>query len=81
MERIEPAIVPQRRLSNGMVIPGIGMGTLAMTSIRLKRRQMQCIMRSRLDIGCLIVRQHMETRKISGSSKRSCADSIFNLRK
>lgn len=27
MERIEPAIVPQRRLSNGMVIPGIGMGT------------------------------------------------------
>ena len=27
MERIEPAIVPQRRRSNGMVIPGIGMGT------------------------------------------------------
>ena len=27
MERVEPALVPQRRLSNGMVIPGIGMGT------------------------------------------------------
>lgn len=27
MERVEPALVPQRKLSNGMVIPGIGMGT------------------------------------------------------
>lgn len=27
MERIEPAIMRRRRLSNGMVIPGIGMGT------------------------------------------------------
>lgn len=27
VERIEPAIMPRRRLSNGMVIPGIGMGT------------------------------------------------------
>ena len=28
MERVNPALVPQRKLSNGMVIPGIGMGTL-----------------------------------------------------
>ncbi len=27
MERVNPSIVPQRKLSNGMVIPGIGMGT------------------------------------------------------
>lgn len=27
MESVNPAAVPQRRLSNGMVIPGIGMGT------------------------------------------------------
>ena len=27
MEKVEPALVPQRKLSNGMVIPGIGMGT------------------------------------------------------
>lgn len=27
MERVNPALVPQRKLSNGMVIPGIGMGT------------------------------------------------------
>lgn len=27
MERVEPALEPQRKLSNGMVIPGIGMGT------------------------------------------------------
>ena len=27
MERVSPEIVPQRKLSNGMVIPGIGMGT------------------------------------------------------
>lgn len=27
MEGVEPALVPQRKLSNGMVIPGIGMGT------------------------------------------------------
>lgn len=27
MEKINPALVPQRKLSNGMVIPGIGMGT------------------------------------------------------
>ncbi len=27
MERVEPALVPRRKLSNGMVIPGIGMGT------------------------------------------------------
>ena len=29
MERVEPALVPQRKLSNGMVIPGIGMGNNA----------------------------------------------------
>ena len=27
MEKVNPALVPQRKLSNGMVIPGIGMGT------------------------------------------------------
>lgn len=27
MEKINPALVPQRKLNNGMVIPGIGMGT------------------------------------------------------
>ena len=27
MERVSPELVPQRKLSNGMVIPGIGMGT------------------------------------------------------
>lgn len=27
MERVNPILVPQRRLGNGMVIPGIGMGT------------------------------------------------------
>ena len=27
MTKVNPALVPQRRLSNGMVIPGIGMGT------------------------------------------------------
>ena len=27
MENVDPAAVPQRKLSNGMIIPGIGMGT------------------------------------------------------
>ena len=27
MERVNPELVPRRILSNGMVIPGIGMGT------------------------------------------------------
>lgn len=27
MEKVNPTLVPQRKLSNGMVIPGIGMGT------------------------------------------------------
>lgn len=26
MDKVNPRLVPQRKLSNGMIIPGIGMG-------------------------------------------------------
>ena len=81
MERIEPAIVPQRRLSNGMVIPGIGMGTFGNDKYSSKETANAVYHAIKVGYRRLIVRQHMETRKISSSSKRSCADSIFNLRK
>ena len=68
MEKVEPALVPQRKLSNGMVIPGIGMGTFG--NDRFSAELMQCMEQSRRATVCSTVRQRMAMKKISEKSSK-----------
>lgn len=68
MERVNPELVPRRILSNGMVIPGIGMGTFGndkYTSEEVSNAVYGG--RFKQDIVCLTAQQHMEMKKISAT--------------